>query len=82
MTTIVGFALVGLLGGSLFVEALFGIPGIGQFTWEAVGNRDYDVIMAVTLITATAFIVANLVTDIAYGFIDPRVRLGGGGPRY
>jgi ABC-type dipeptide/oligopeptide/nickel transport system permease component len=82
MTTIVGFALVGLLGGSLFVETLFGIPGIGQFTWQAVGNRDYDVIMAVTLITATAFIVANLVTDIAYGFIDPRVRLGGGGPRY
>jgi peptide/nickel transport system permease protein len=82
MTTIVGFALVGLLGGSLFVEALFGIPGIGQFTWEAVGHQDYDVIMAVTLVTATAFIVANLVTDIAYGFIDPRVRLGGGGPRY
>ena len=82
MTTIVGFALVGLLGGSLFVETLFGIPGIGQFVWEAVGNRDYDVIMAVTLITATAFILANLVTDIAYGFIDPRVRLGGGGPRY
>jgi len=82
MTTIVGFALVGLLGGSLFVETLFGIPGIGQFTWQAVGNRDYDVIMAVTLITATAFIVANLVTDITYGFIDPRVRLGGGGPRY
>lgn len=82
MTTIVGFALVGLLGGSLFVETLFGIPGIGQFIWEAVGNRDYDVIMAVTLITATAFIVANLVTDIAYGFVDPRVRLGGGGPRY
>jgi len=70
---------VGLLGGSLFVETLFGIPGIGRFVWEAVGNRDYDVLMAVTLITATAFIVANLVTDIAYGFIDPRVRLGGRG---
>jgi ABC-type dipeptide/oligopeptide/nickel transport system permease component len=79
MTTIVGFALVGLLGGSLFVETLFGIPGIGRFVWEAVGNRDYDVLMAVTLITAAAFIVANLVTDIAYGFIDPRVRLGGRG---
>jgi len=79
MTTIVGFALVGLLGGSLFVESLFGIPGIGQFVWKAVLNYDYDVMMAVTLITATAFIAVNLVTDIAYGFIDPRVRLGGGG---
>ncbi len=81
MTTIVGFALVGLLGGSLFVETLFGIPGIGQFVWSAVGHQDYDVIMAVTLITATAFILVNLATDIAYGFIDPRVRLGarGGG---
>ena len=73
---------LGLLGGSLFVETLFGIPGIGQFTWKAVFNSDYDVIMAVTLITATAFIVANLVTDIVYGFVDPRVRFGGGGPRY
>ncbi len=81
MTTIVGFALVGLLGGSLFVETLFNIPGIGKFIWEAVGNYDYDVIMAVTLIIATAFIVANLITDIAYGFIDPRVRLQEG-PRY
>jgi ABC-type dipeptide/oligopeptide/nickel transport system permease component len=79
MTTIVGFALVGLLGGSLFVESLFGIPGIGQFVWKAVLNYDYDVMMAVTLITATAFILVNLVTDIAYGFIDPRVRLGGRG---
>jgi peptide/nickel transport system permease protein len=79
MTTIVGFALVGLLGGSLFVESLFGIPGIGQFVWKAVLNYDYDVMMAVTLITATAFIAVNLVTDIAYGFIDPRVRLGGRG---
>lgn len=81
MTTIVGFALVGLLGGSLFVETLFNIPGIGKFLWDAVLNRDYDVIMAVTLIVATAFIVANLITDIAYGFIDPRVRLQEG-PRY
>lgn len=81
MTTIVGFALVGLLGGSLFVETLFGIPGIGQFIWDAVRNYDYDVLMAVTLIIATAFIVANLITDIAYGFIDPRVRLQEG-PKY
>jgi ABC-type dipeptide/oligopeptide/nickel transport system permease component len=79
MTTIVGFALVGLLGGSIFVETLLGIPGIGRFVWEAVGNRDYDVMMAITLVTSTAFIAANLLTDIAYGFIDPRVRLGGPG---
>ena len=78
MTTIVGFALVGLLGGSLFVETLFNIPGIGEFIWTALGNRDYDVIMAVTLIIGGAFIVVNLITDIAYGFIDPRVRLQGG----
>ncbi len=63
------------------METLFNIPGIGKFIWEAVGNYDYDVIMAVTLIIATAFIVANLITDIAYGFVDPRVRLQEG-PRY
>ena len=79
ITTIMGFALVGLLSGSIFLETLLGIPGIGGYAFEAVGARDYDGIMALVLITATIFIVANLLVDIAYGFIDPRIRVRGGG---
>ncbi len=78
LATIMGFALVGLLGGSIFLETLLGIPGIGSYAFEAVFNRDYDVIMAIVLITSTAFIAANLLVDITYALIYPRIRLGGG----
>ena len=81
LATIMGFALVGLLGGSIFLETLLGIPGIGSYAFEAVFNRDYDSIMAIVLITSTAFVAANLLVDITYAFIDPRIRLGGGAGR-
>ena len=77
LATIMGFALVGLLGGSIFLETLLGIPGIGSYAFEAVFNRDYDSIMAIVLITSAAFVAANLLVDITYAFIDPRIRLGG-----
>jgi ABC-type dipeptide/oligopeptide/nickel transport system permease component len=77
LATLLGFALVGLLGGSIFLETLLGIPGIGSFLFEAVFARDYDAIMAIVLITSAAFIAANLLVDIMYAFIDPRIRLGG-----
>ena len=75
ITTVMGFALVGLLSGSIFLETLLGIPGIGRYAFEAVGARDYDGIMAIVLIGATAFIIANVIVDIAYSFIDPRIRM-------
>lgn len=78
LATIMGFALVGLLGGSIFLETLLGIPGIGSYAFEAVFNCDYDSIMAIVLITSAAFVAANLLVDITYAFIDPRIRLGGG----
>ncbi|GBD14273.1 Oligopeptide transport system permease protein OppB [bacterium HR25] len=77
IVTIMGFALAGLLSGSIFLETLLGIPGIGSYAFEAVFSRDYDGIMAIVLMGAAAFVVANLLVDIAYAFIDPRVRLGG-----
>ena len=76
VVTVVGFALVGILEGAFFTETLLGIPGIGRFAIEAVQSRDYDVILAITVILAAAFVVANLVVEICYTFIDPRVRLG------
>ncbi len=76
LITVVGFALAGVIEGALFVETLLGINGIGRFTFEAVVSRDYDVILATTVIFAAAFVLMNLLAEIAYGFVDPRVRLG------
>ena len=76
LITVVGFALAGVIEGALFVETLLGINGIGRFTFEAVVSRDYDVILATTVIFSAAFVLMNLVAEIAYGFVDPRVRIG------
>ena len=76
IVTVFGFALASIIEGAFFVETLLGIPGIGRFVFEAVGSRDYDVILATTVIFSTVFVVMNLLVEIIYGFIDPRVRLG------
>ncbi|MEZ4504002.1 MAG: ABC transporter permease [Dehalococcoidia bacterium] len=76
VVTVVGFALVGILEGAFFTETLLGIPGIGRFTFEAVVSRDYDVIMAITSILASVFVLMNLAVELTYGWIDPRIRLG------
>ncbi len=76
LITAIGLELAGLLAGAYFTETLLGIPGIGSFTFEAVRSRDYDVILATTVIFAAAFVVMNLLAEIAYGFVDPRVRIG------
>ncbi|HYM15573.1 MAG TPA: ABC transporter permease [Dehalococcoidia bacterium] len=74
MTTVIGLSLVGLLEGALFTETLLGIPGIGAFVFDSVKGRDYNVILAIVLIVTTAFVLANLVVDLALIVIDPRVR--------
>jgi len=76
IVTVVGFALVGILEGAFFTETLLGIPGIGRFTFEAVVSRDYDVILAVTVIVSAAFVLMNLLVELTYAWIDPRIRLG------
>jgi peptide/nickel transport system permease protein len=78
VVTAIGLSLAGIVEGAYFTETLLGIPGIGAFTFESVRSRDYDVILATTLIVAFFFIVMNLLTDLAYARIDPRVRLGAG----
>lgn len=74
MTTVIGFSIVGLLEGALFTETLLGIPGIGRFLYESATGRDYNVILAVVLLMTVAFVIANLVVDLALVVIDPRVR--------
>jgi ABC-type dipeptide/oligopeptide/nickel transport system permease component len=81
MTTVIGLSLVGLIEGAFFTETLLGIPGIGRFVFESVSNQDYNVILAVVLMITTAFVIANLVVDLALVIIDPRVRATRGGPQ-
>ncbi len=77
VVTIVGLQLGGLISGAVVTEQIFGLPGFGKMTIDAVFQRDYAVIQAVVLVTATAYIVLNLVVDLLYSVIDPRVRVAG-----
>jgi len=74
VTTIAGPAFAGMLTGSMIVERIFAIPGIGKYYVTSVGNRDYPVIMATTLVFALAVVIMNMLVDISYGFLDPRIR--------
>lgn len=75
LTTIV-LAIPFLFLGSLLLERFFGIPGIGYLMVEAIGARDYFVINAMTYISAILFVIFNLITDICYALVDPRISLG------
>jgi peptide/nickel transport system permease protein len=79
LSTMIVFSMVGLLEGSYFVETLTGIPGIGRLTFESIGGRDYDMIMALTLVGTTTFVIGSVMVDMVYTFIDPRIRYGSRG---
>lgn len=74
--TSAGPLLVFLISGTVVVESLFGIPGVGGAFVQAVGARDYPVILAATLFYAVVVVVANLIVDVLYVALDPRVRIG------
>ena len=73
--TVVGIQTGYLLGGTVIVEQIFAIPGIGRLALDAVSQRDYPVVQGTTLFIAAAFVFMNLVTDVVYGFVDPRIRV-------
>jgi len=73
--TILGLELGGLLGGAVVTETIFAWPGIGKLAVEAVIARDFPIVQAVVLLTAATFVAVNLMVDILYGLLDPRVRL-------
>ncbi|MBI5035624.1 MAG: ABC transporter permease [Chloroflexi bacterium] len=74
IATIIGLMIGGLVAGSFLVENWFGIPGIGQLTFDALFSYDYYIIMADVLLIAVAYVFANLLVDLTYGFLDPRIR--------
>jgi len=81
IVTVLGLSLPGLIGGSVIVETIFAIPGMGQLMVQAVFERDYPVIMANLVIVASLTLVANLIADLSYSLIDPRIRVGRRGRR-
>ena len=77
VVTVVGLQLGGLIAGIVTVEQVFDIPGIGQLTLDSVYQRDYPTLQGVILLTAAAYIIVNLLTDISYTLINPRIRVVG-----
>jgi peptide/nickel transport system permease protein len=75
IVTAAGIDLAGLLGGAVITESVFNLPGLGKLSIDSVLDADLPVITAVVLVAAAFVIVANLVVDILYAVIDPRVRL-------
>lgn len=73
-TTLVGQFLGHLLGGAIIVEAVFGRPGLGRLTLQAVNGKDMPVIIGVVIVVAAAYVIVNLVADLLYFIIDPRLR--------
>jgi ABC-type dipeptide/oligopeptide/nickel transport system permease component len=74
VVTVMGPVLGGLVGGFFFIENIFSIPGIGRLSVQAVFSRDYPLLQAIVLLLATGFVLANLLVDLAYLWIDPRIR--------
>ncbi|GLW10252.1 ABC transporter permease [Microtetraspora sp. NBRC 13810] len=78
VVTVLGLQLGALISGAVVTEQIFVIPGFGKLTVDAVLTRNYPVIQAVVLVTVAGYVLVNLLVDIAYAFLNPRVRLSGG----
>ncbi len=74
--TVIGFNFGFLLAGSALIETVFGWPGIGRLLFDSITKRDYPVLTAILLLISITVVLANLLTDLAYALLDPRVRLG------
>jgi peptide/nickel transport system permease protein len=75
VVTMLGLHLPHLVGGSVVIERIFGIPGMGLLAYDAIGTRDYPTVMGVATVMALVTMLSMLLVDLAYGFIDPRIRL-------
>jgi peptide/nickel transport system permease protein len=81
IVTAIGLEFGRLLGGAIIIESVYAWPGVGTLILSAITNRDYLVVQAALLMLVLIFVVVNLLTDILYGFIDPRIRLSADGGR-
>lgn len=76
--TLLGLQLGALLGGAVITETVFSWPGIGSLLVESIQRRDYPVVQGCVLLISLTYVLVNTVTDLVYGWVDPRIRLGGG----
>lgn len=74
IVTVVGLQLGGLLGGALLTETIFSWPGMGLWTYRAILSRDYPIVQGAVLVSATIYVMVNLLVDISYAYLDPRIR--------
>jgi len=74
VVTVIGMQFAGMLGGAVFIESVFARPGIGRFAVNAIAARDYPQVQGTVLFAATIYVLLNLVVDLLYGFLDPRIR--------
>jgi peptide/nickel transport system permease protein len=74
VVTMLGIQFGGLLGGAVIVEAIFDWPGLGRLLVTSISSRDYAVVQGTILLAASAFLFVNLLTDLTYGLLDPRIR--------
>ncbi|MDQ3657306.1 MAG: ABC transporter permease [Chloroflexota bacterium] len=77
VTTVIGMRFAGLLGGAVIVETIFAWPGIGKLVVDAIFDRDYPMIQGFVIFMGTVFLLVNLIVDVSYGVLDPRIRVGG-----
>jgi peptide/nickel transport system permease protein len=75
VVTIIGLNFGGLVAGAVLTETIFGFAGIGKMLYDGITARDYSLVQGVTMVTAVAFLVINLIVDLLYGFLDPRIRV-------
>jgi peptide/nickel transport system permease protein len=72
--TIAGIQVAALLGGTVIIEQIYGLPGVGKYIYDSISNRDYPVVQSVTLVMATIFVIVSMIVDILYAVLDPRLR--------
>jgi peptide/nickel transport system permease protein len=73
--TVIGLQLGNLLGGAVIVETVFGWPGIGRLLVDAINERDYPLVQVAVLFITVTFVLINLLVDLSYGLLDPRIRI-------
>ena len=73
--TLLGLQFGQLMGGAVLTETVFGLAGVGTALYESISTRDFPIVQAFTVVIAATYVVINLIVDISYGYLDPRVRL-------
>jgi peptide/nickel transport system permease protein len=76
VVTILGLRIGNILGGAVIIETMFSWPGVGLLSVNALRNADYPVVQTIVILSAIAILLANLLTDLVYGYLDPRIRYG------